>query len=77
LCVTHLPQLACYGDAHLKVDKVESGGRTVTRVQVLDERSRVDELAAMLGGPPGEARQHSAQEMYAETLVVKRVEGRE
>jgi DNA repair protein RecN (Recombination protein N) len=71
LCVTHLPQLACYGDAHLKVDKVESGGRTVTRVQVLDERSRVDELAAMLGGPPGQARQQSAQEMYAETLTVK------
>jgi DNA repair protein RecN (Recombination protein N) len=71
LCVTHLPQLACYGDAHFKVDKVESAGRTVTRVQALDENSRVDELSAMLGGPPGEARQRSAQEMYAETLVVK------
>ena len=71
LCVTHLPQLACYGDAHFKVDKVESGGRTVTRVHALDEKSRVDELSAMLGGPPGEARQRSAQEMYAETLAVK------
>ena len=70
-CVTHLPQLACYGDVHFKVDKVESGGRTVTRVHVLDDQSRVDELGAMLGGPPGEARQQSAQEMYAETLVVK------
>jgi DNA repair protein RecN (Recombination protein N) len=76
LCVTHLPQLACYGDAHLKVDKVESSGRTVTRVQVLDERSRVDELSAMLGGPPGEARQLSAQEMYAESLGVKRAKSK-
>jgi DNA repair protein RecN (Recombination protein N) len=76
LCVTHLPQLACYGDAHLKVDKVESGGRTVTRVHLLDERSRVDELAAMLGGPPGEARQLSAQEMYTESLGVKGLESK-
>jgi DNA repair protein RecN (Recombination protein N) len=74
LCVTHLPQLACYGDTHHKVDKVQTNGRTVTRVQVLDEESRVQELAAMIGGPPGEARQRSAQEMYEETLAVKRTE---
>lgn len=74
LCVTHLPQLACYGDTHYKVDKVQSDGRTVTRVQVLDERGRVQELAAMIGGPPGEARQRSAEEMYDETLAVKRAD---
>ncbi|MBC7260767.1 MAG: DNA repair protein RecN, partial [Chloroflexi bacterium] len=71
LCVTHLPQLACYGDVHYKVDKVQSEGRTVTRVQALNEQERITELAAMLGGPPGEARQRSAQEMYEETLTVK------
>ena len=73
LCVTHLPQLACYGDVHYKVDKVQSEGRTVTRVQMLDEQERIEELAAMLGGPPGEARQRSAQEMYEETLNIKGV----
>jgi DNA repair protein RecN (Recombination protein N) len=71
LCVTHLPQLASYGDQHYKVDKVQSDARTVTRVQVLDEQGRVDELGAMIGGPPGEARQRSAQEMYDETVAVK------
>lgn len=71
LCVTHLPQLACYGDLHLKVDKEQTGGRTVTRVEVLDEAGRLEELAAMIGGPPGEARQRSAQEMFDETLRVK------
>ncbi len=71
LCVTHLPQLASYGDAHLRVDKVESGGRTVTRVEALEETSRVQELAAMIGGPPGEARHDSAKAMYEETLNVK------
>lgn len=72
LCVTHLPQLACYGDTHLKVDKVLSDGRTVTRVEVLDGEGRVHELAAMIGGPAGKARQRSAQVMYEETLAVKR-----
>ncbi len=71
LCVTHLPQLASYGDAHLRVDKVESEGRTVTRVEVLEETNRVQELAAMIGGPPGEARHDSAKAMYEETLGVK------
>jgi len=71
LCVTHLPQLACFGDLHLKVDKGPSDGRTVTRVEVLDPSRRLQELAAMIGGPPGEARQQSAQAMLEETLRLK------
>ncbi|MER3513497.1 MAG: DNA repair protein RecN, partial [Chloroflexota bacterium] len=49
LCVTHLPQLAGYGDAHFKVEKQVIGERTVTRVRELDEAGRVEELAQMLG----------------------------
>ena len=49
LCVTHLPQLASYGDAHFKVDKRVIGERTVTRVQELSHEARVEELAQMLG----------------------------
>ena len=71
LCVTHLPQLACYGDVHLKVDKVEQEGRTVTRVTELMDEARVDELAQMLGGPAGAARQQSAREMLAESVAAK------
>jgi len=43
-------------------------------VQGLDEQSRVEELAAMLGGPRGKARRRSAQEMYDETLTIKRTD---
>jgi DNA repair protein RecN (Recombination protein N) len=71
LCVTHLPQLACYGDTHLQVDKAESEGRTVTRVRVLEGQERIEELAAMLGGPAGKTRLRSAEEMLRETLTVK------
>ena len=47
--VTHLPQLAGYGDSHLHVSKHQEEGRTITAVAVLDMPGRVQELAAMLG----------------------------
>jgi DNA repair protein RecN (Recombination protein N) len=50
LCITHLPQIAAYADAHYLIEKRIDGGRTVTRVSRLDEAGRVDELARMLGG---------------------------
>jgi DNA repair protein RecN (Recombination protein N) len=49
LCVTHLPQLAGFGDQHYNVGKTESSGRTVTQVSQLQAESRVEELAAMMG----------------------------
>jgi DNA repair protein RecN (Recombination protein N) len=49
LCVTHLPQLAAYGDKHFKVEKAVEGGRTVTNVIRLEGQPRVQELANMLG----------------------------
>ncbi len=64
LCVTHLPQLAAFGDQHLKVVKEVAGNRTVVRVQTLEGDARVRELAAMLGAPT-EAGLKSAQEMLA------------
>lgn len=49
LCVTHLPQLAAYGDQHFKVEKVVQDGRTNTQVVQLDGDVRVEELANMFG----------------------------
>ncbi len=49
LCVTHLPQLAAFGDQHFSVRKQVHGGRTVTQVRSLDDPSRLEELALMLG----------------------------
>ncbi len=71
LCVTHLPQLAAYADAHYQVGKAELEGRTVTRVQALEGDERIEELAAMLGGPAGKVRRRSAEEMLAETYSFK------
>jgi DNA repair protein RecN (Recombination protein N) len=49
LCITHLAQLAGYGEQHVKVDKKVDGGRTITTVKVLKEKDRLMELAQMLG----------------------------
>ena len=49
LCITHLPQLAAYGEQHLCVQKHLDQGRTLARVQVLQGQTRLEELAQMLG----------------------------
>jgi DNA repair protein RecN (Recombination protein N) len=51
LCVTHLPQIACFADHHYSVEKAERGGRTFAAVQYLAaEQQRAMELARMLSG---------------------------
>ena len=50
ICVTHLPQIACFADAHHSVRKEVRGGRTVTLVDRLEKESMVDEIARMMGG---------------------------
>ena len=50
ICVTHLPQIACFADQHHNVRKEVKSGRTMTLVGRLDKESIVDEIARMLGG---------------------------
>lgn len=50
ICITHLPQIACFGDTHYRVAKNVSGERTIASVNVLSEEERLDEIARMLGG---------------------------
>jgi len=57
LVVTHLAQLAGFADTHFRVSKREINGRTVTRTDVLDDKTRVEELAEMLGAGTDSARQ--------------------
>ncbi|HET7676719.1 MAG TPA: DNA repair protein RecN [Candidatus Limnocylindrales bacterium] len=55
LCITHLPQIAAFADQHLRIEKRQRDGRTVTEVRELDDEERRHELALMLGGRPGDA----------------------
>jgi DNA repair protein RecN (Recombination protein N) len=62
LCVTHLPQLASYGDLHYRVQKGVIGDRTVTTVRTVEDEAREQELAGMLGAMTDKT-QASAREM--------------
>jgi DNA repair protein RecN (Recombination protein N) len=50
ICITHLPQIAKFGDHHYKISKRVSGGRTKTVIDRLNETERIKEIARMLGG---------------------------
>jgi len=73
LCVTHLPQLAGFGDVHFNVEKIMTDERTVTRVRRLEDGARVEELAQMLGAS-GEAAYRSAEEILEQVERCKKRE---
>ena len=50
LCITHLPQVAVHGAAHLVVSKEVSAGRTHTDIEAVEGDAREKEIARMLGG---------------------------
>ena len=61
-CVTHLPQLAAFGDEHYQVQKLIQGNRTLTRIERLDGEPQLLELSQMLG-EVGEGTLRSAHEL--------------
>jgi DNA repair protein RecN (Recombination protein N) len=50
LCVTHLPQVASQANQHFQVSKQAEAGRTISHIDALDVKARVEEVARMLGG---------------------------
>jgi DNA repair protein RecN (Recombination protein N) len=63
LVVTHLPQVAAYADAHLRVAKRSDDAATVSELTTLDHAQRVVELSRMLSGQPDSdtARRHAEE----------------
>jgi DNA repair protein RecN (Recombination protein N) len=59
LCITHLPQLAAYYDAHFHVSKQLSDGRTRTLVKQLQPEESLREMAQLMGGDSPENRRAS------------------
>jgi len=50
ICITHLPQIAKFGDHHFKISKHVASGRTRTAITLLSADDRTREIARMLGG---------------------------
>lgn len=59
LCITHLASVAAVADTHFVVTKQVRDGRTLSDIQPLSAKHRVDELARMLGGQGEAARKHA------------------
>jgi DNA repair protein RecN (Recombination protein N) len=50
ICITHLPQIAAFGDQHFLIEKTVKQGRTQTEVRLMERADRVEEIARMLSG---------------------------
>jgi len=62
-CVTHLPQIARYAQAHYRISKTVVEGRTISEASLLSPEERIEELAVMLSGAATESTRRSAREM--------------
>jgi DNA repair protein RecN (Recombination protein N) len=72
ICITHLPQVAAFGDVHYAISKAVSTDRTRTTITELDPEQRIEEIAAMLDGVPvSEHSRRSAQEMLERSQQYK------
>jgi DNA repair protein RecN (Recombination protein N) len=63
LCITHLPQVAAFAHAHYHIRKEVVDGRTRTSVERLSPEQRVEEIAAMLDGTPGDHSRANARQI--------------
>jgi DNA repair protein RecN (Recombination protein N) len=64
IVITHLPQIAAVAEHHFKIKKDARGGRTTSRVVLLEGDERVDEIASMIDGePPSATSRKGAREM--------------
>lgn len=70
VCITHLPQIASYGDTHFHIRKAIVDDRTITQAHVLQEQERIRELAGMLGAVT-DTNRASAAEMLGEVAREK------
>ena len=66
--ISHLPQVASKGDAHIKIYKIDIEGRTTTQFQALSQEQRIEEIAQMLGGKDitDSARAHAKELLKSE-----------
>jgi DNA repair protein RecN (Recombination protein N) len=66
VCITHLPQIAAFAQAHFQVVKETRDKRTQTKIRLLREEEQVEEMARMLSGSSASSKTISvAREMLS------------
>lgn len=71
IVVTHLPQVAAFGDAHVYVAKATSADSVTSSVRTLSEDERAEELSRMLAGLESETGRAHAEELMAMATEAK------
>lgn len=70
IVISHLAQIAAFAERHMRIAKLESDGKTETRIDEILDDERLDEIAAMIDGVPAtDASRQNAREM------IRRIEG--
>ena len=73
LCITHLPQIAAMADNHYLIEKNVENDRTVTKVTLMDDTERIDELSRTLGGASiTDITRQNAKELLSQAKEYKR-----
>ncbi len=66
ICITHLPQIACIGDKHLRIFKTDEGKHAVSKIEEIDGEERIIEIGTILSGePPSDKAKDNARELLA------------
>lgn len=61
ICITHLAQIASFGDANFKIEKYDENNKTITNVTRLFDENRVTEIARMIGGVNSTSMAHAKE----------------
>ncbi len=70
ICITHLPQVAVFGEKHFKVEKTDKGNSVDIEVKSLNRDERIEEITRMLGGDSGSKGAEYAAELLKKAAVV-------
>lgn len=73
ICITHLSQIACFGDANFKIEKYEDENLTHTGVRLLNDDEKITEIARMLGSSSKESSNAHAKEIIDEAIAYKKL----
>jgi DNA repair protein RecN (Recombination protein N) len=70
IAITHLPQIAAFGDVHFLVEKVLEAGRAKTRIRRLSDEERAHQVATLMSGAEvTEAALESARELIRQVTA--------
>ena len=71
ICITHLAQIASFGDCNYKIEKFDEDNQTVTQVKLLNSDEKVVEIARMLGNASNNISINLAKEIIDESQAYK------